>query len=60
MLSSYGRRWSNVGLMLEQCRQAKQIILVLVSSKLDYRNSLSQNMPEKDIPKLQPFRTALQ
>ena len=32
---------------------AKQIAVALVSSKLDYCNSLFHNMPEKDIPRLQ-------
>ena len=32
---------------------AKQIEVALVSSKLDYCNSLFQKMPEKDIARLQ-------
>ena len=39
---------------------AKQIAVVLVSSKLDYCNSLFHNMPEKDIARLQRVQTALQ
>ena len=41
---------------------AKQITVVLVSSKLDYCNSLFHNMPEKDIARLiyNVFRIALQ
>ena len=39
---------------------AKQIAVALVSSKLDYCNSLFHNMPEKDIARLQRFKTTLQ
>ena len=38
---------------------AKQIAVALVSSKLDYCNSLFHNMPEKDIPRLQRVRNCL-
>ena len=38
---------------------AKQIAVALVSSKLDYCNSLFHNMPEKDIARLQRVRNCL-
>ena len=38
---------------------AKQIAVALVSSKLDYCNSLSHNMPEKDIARLQHVQNCL-
>ena len=38
---------------------AEQIAVVLVSSKLDYCNSLFHNMPEKDIARLQRVRNCL-
>ena len=38
---------------------AKQIAVALVSSKLDYCNSLSYNMPEKDIARLQRVQNCL-
>ena len=38
---------------------AKQIAVALVSSKLDYCNSLFHNMPEKDIAKLQRVQNCL-
>ena len=38
---------------------AKQIAVALVSSKLDYCNSLFHNMPEKDIARLQRFQNCL-
>ena len=38
---------------------AKQIAVALVSSKLDYCNSLSHNMPEKDIARLQRVQNCL-
>ena len=39
---------------------AKQITVALVSSKLDYCNSVFQKMPEKDILDYNAFRAALQ
>ena len=39
---------------------AKQITVALVSSKLDYCNSLFHNMPEKDIPRLQRVQNCLE
>ena len=38
---------------------AKQIEVAFVSSKLDYCNSLFQNMPEKDIAILQRVQNCL-
>ena len=38
---------------------AKQIAVALVSSKLDYCNSLFHNMPEKDIARLQRAQNCL-
>ena len=38
---------------------AKQISVALVSSKLDYCNSLFNNMPEKDIARLQSVQNCL-
>ena len=38
---------------------AKQIAVALVSSKLDYFNSLFHNMPEKDIARLQRVQNCL-
>ena len=38
---------------------AKQIAVALVSSKLDYCNSLFHNMPEKDIARLQRVQNCL-
>ena len=38
---------------------AKQIAVALVSSKLDYCNSLLHNMPEKDIARLQRVQNCL-
>ena len=38
---------------------AKQIAVALVSSKLDYCNSLFHNMPEKDIARLQCVQNCL-
>ena len=38
---------------------AKQIAVALVSSKLDYCNSLFSNMPEKDIARLQRVQNCL-
>ena len=38
---------------------AKQITVALVSSKLDYCNSLSHNMPEKDIARSQSVQNCL-
>ena len=38
---------------------AKQIAVALVSSKLDYCNSLFRNMPEKDIARLQRVQNCL-
>ena len=38
---------------------AKQIAVVLVSSKLDYCNSLFHNIPEKDIARLQRVQNCL-
>ena len=38
---------------------AKQIAVALVSSKLDYCDSLFPNMPEKDIAKLQRVQNCL-
>ena len=38
---------------------AKQIAVALVSSKLDYYNSLFHNMSEKDIAKLQRVQNCL-
>ena len=38
---------------------AKQIAVALVGSKLDYCNSLFQNMPEKDIARLQRVQNCL-
>ena len=38
---------------------SKQIAVALVSSKLDYCNSLFHNMPEKDIAKLQHVQNCL-
>ena len=38
---------------------AKQITVALVSSKLDYCNSLFHNMPEKDIARLQRVQSCL-
>ena len=37
---------------------AKQIAVALVSSKLDYCNSLFHNLPEKDIPSYSAFEIA--
>ena len=38
---------------------AKQIAVALVSSKVDYCNSLFHNMPEKDIARLQRVQNCL-
>ena len=38
---------------------AKQIAVALISSKLDYCNSLFHNMPEKDIARLQHVQNCL-
>ena len=38
---------------------AKQILVALVSSKLDYGDSFFHNMPEKDIARLQRVQTCL-
>ena len=38
---------------------AKQIVVALVSSKLDYCNSLFHNMPEKDTARLQRVQNCL-
>ena len=41
------------------CRIRKSLSLALVSSKLDYSNSLFHNMPEKDIARLQRVQNCL-
>ena len=43
----------------DQVDLAKQIAVALVSSKLDYCNSLFHNMAEKDIARLQRFQNCL-
>ena len=49
-------RWIRKSLSLDL---AKQIAVALVSSKLDYCNSLFPNMPEKDIARLQRVQNCL-
>ena len=53
-MSSTGRIQNSLSLDL-----AKQIAAALVSSKLDYCNSFFQNMPEKDIARLQHVQNCL-